>query len=371
MTLSPSPTEGIALVSLPLDGGGLGRGGVEKMMISSTLARFVAGVAIVGAVLCSVGFWADASTSTASSHQALPAEDRALAYLGREVPRWRAENGCYSCHNNGDGARALYVAVGLSRRVPPESLADTTAWLADPGKWDDNPGDPAGSDKGLARIQFAAALVAAVDAGLVDDRAALLQAADRLAKDQKQDGSWRVDAAGSVGSPATYGAALATYLARRTLARADRVRFQAEIDRANRWTLRQEAKTVLDAAAVLLALGEMKPGTADNEQERLLELIRRGQSQEGGWGPYVTAPPEAFDTAVVLLALAGLRENKGVEAMVARGLWFLAATQLPDGSWPETTRPTGSESYAQRLSTTAWATMALLATRRVDARDRN
>jgi hypothetical protein len=85
----------------------------------------------------------------------------------------------------------------------------------------------------------------------------------------------------------------------------------------------------------------------------------------------VTAPPEAFDTAVVLLALAGLRENKGVEAMVARGLWFLAATQLPDGSWPETTRPTGSESYAQRLSTTAWATMALLATSRVDARDRN
>ncbi len=25
-------------------------------------------------------------------------EERALAYLAREVPRWSAENHCYSCH---------------------------------------------------------------------------------------------------------------------------------------------------------------------------------------------------------------------------------------------------------------------------------
>ncbi|MEX0713581.1 MAG: hypothetical protein WD278_14585 [Pirellulales bacterium] len=36
--------------------------------------------------------------------------------------------------------------------------------------------------------------------------------------------------------------------------------------------------------------------------------------------------------------------------------------QLEDGSWPETTRPAGGQSYAQRISTTAWATIALLAT---------
>ena len=49
--------------------------------------------------------------------------------------------------------------------------------------------------------------------------------------------------------------------------------------------------------------------------------------------------------------------------MIARGRAFLIARQQADGSWPETTRPSGAESYAQRISTTGWATLALLATR--------
>ena len=288
-------------------------------------------------------------------------EDRALAYLVREVQRWRQENGCFSCHNNGDGARALYFAAQFSRRLPTESLAETTRWLAEPGKWDDNPGDPAASDMGLARIQFAAALTAAVDAGILKKKAPLVEAAGLLVEDQQEDGSGRVDVAGTVGSPATYGSVLATYLARRTLVRADARRFSPAIEKANRWLLRQKAQRVLDAAAMLLALEQTKLPAAKGERQRLLEIFERGQSPEGGWGPYVNAAPEAFDTSVVLLALVELREREGVAELIVRGRRYLIATQLRDGSWTETTRPTGSESYAQRLSTTAWATMALLA----------
>ena len=57
--------------------------------------------------------------------------------------------------------------------MPAKALADTTDWLARPQQWDRNGGDPAFSDKGLARIQFAAALVEALDAGLTRDREAL------------------------------------------------------------------------------------------------------------------------------------------------------------------------------------------------------
>ena len=46
------------------------------------------------------------------------AEERAVAHLAREVPRWAKKNRCYSCHNNGDAARALYTAVRLGRSVP-------------------------------------------------------------------------------------------------------------------------------------------------------------------------------------------------------------------------------------------------------------
>ena len=48
---------------------------------------------------------------TAQQAPPLPVEEtRAVAFLSREVPRWKRENDCYSCHNNGDAARALIVA---------------------------------------------------------------------------------------------------------------------------------------------------------------------------------------------------------------------------------------------------------------------
>ena len=49
-----------------------------------------------------------------------------------------------------------------------------------------------------------------------------------------------------------------------------------------------------------------------------------------------------------------------LQASIARGREFLIRDQLPDGSWPETTRPARQESYAQRISTTAWAALALM-----------
>jgi hypothetical protein len=97
--------------------------------------------------------------------------------------------------------------------------------------------------------------------------------------------------------------------------------------------------------------------------------MARGQSIDGGWGPYAQSPPEPFDTAVVVLALVRFgqtsyaREAPGLDARIERGRAFLVASQNPDGSWTETTRPAGAVSYAQRLSTTGWATLALLATR--------
>src|SRR5437773_8697281 len=102
-------------------------------------------------------------------------ERRALAYLAQEVPHWSRENKCFSCHNNGDAARALYTAVRLSEPVPAKALADTTAWLSRPQGWDKNGGEGPFNDRGLARIQFAAALVEALEAKQLPDRTALRQ----------------------------------------------------------------------------------------------------------------------------------------------------------------------------------------------------
>jgi hypothetical protein len=289
-------------------------------------------------------------------------ETRALAYLAREVPRWSSENKCYSCHHNGDAARALYRAVQLSYPVPAKALDDTSRWLDQPQQWDHNKGDPAFSDKGLARIQFAAALVAALEAGSIKDRQALTQAAELVADGQRKNGSWKVDEEGNAGSPATYGACLATYQARQVLQKADPRRYQTAIERADQWFRTVPVTTVLDAAAVRLALeGKAGPGVVE-QRKTCLALMRKGESPRGGWGPYVNSAAEPFDTAVVVLALSRQADQPDVKPLLQRGRAYLVRTQRGDGSWPETTRPAGGESYAQRLSTTGWATLALLTT---------
>jgi hypothetical protein len=277
-------------------------------------------------------------------------EERALAFLAREVPAWYAENACYSCHNNGDGARSLFVARRLGWRVPDEALRDTLEWLSAPSGWENNRGDPRFSDKQLARLQFAAALVEATDGRLVQDRAARLDAASLVARDQHPDGSWQIDSGTSAGSPITYGPALATSIAVDVLRRSDPVRFKVQIARANEWLLKLPLRFVPEAAGVLLAV--------EDRRSECVEFLRRAQTGDGGWGPAIHSPAEPFDTALALLALASASDEK----LISRGRAWLIQNQLPTGGWPETTRPPGGQSYAQHISTTAWATLALVRT---------
>jgi hypothetical protein len=278
-----------------------------------------------------------------------PPEVRAVRYLAREVPQWRVKNKCFSCHNNGDAARALIAARGRGVAFEDSALESTRQWLRRPGAWKDNGPQVEFSDQKLATLQFAHALAA--DGG---DRDALVAAAEQLRGLQEQDGSWAVDADGLPGSPVTYGRLLATVVARKVLVAADRDRFADALNRSGRWLNTRKPVLVLDAAALLY--GER------GDAVDCVEVLRRGQARDGGWGPDVTSPPEVFDTALVLLALSAHRARPGVPEMIRRGREYLIAAQERDGSWPETTRPPGAESYAQRISTTGWALLALLST---------
>ena len=291
-----------------------------------------------------------------------PAVARAIAYLAREVPRWSRENRCFSCHNNGDGARALFTARGLGYELPPAALTDTTQWLKHPASWDRNRGDPAFSDKKLARLQFASALLAARK-GHLTEAAPLAEAAESLLAYQESDGSWQVDAAGSVGSPTTWGAPLATLFARRVLTAAGQERFEAAVKRADQWFASSRLRSNLHAAATVLAVtdgGLPASGTWDARLLEAVDLILVAQGSDGGWGPYAKSLSEPFDTSVVLLALRSLTTVRP-QGAIRRGQAYLRRTQLTEGGWPETTRPPGAESYAQHISTSAWATLALLA----------
>jgi len=291
-------------------------------------------------------------------------ESKAVAFLAREVPRWPREKGCYSCHNNGDAARALYRAVRAGMHLPSESLAETNRWLAQPNRWGHNGGDAPRSDKRLARLAFTATLATAGGAGAVTDPRAPLLAAQRLADDQSPDGYWPLEGEDSESSPATYGRLLGTFTARRALASIEPDRFQAAIARADQWLGRQRIVTVTDASVSLLVSAKVQSPAAAARRDRGLALLQRAQGDDGGWGPRTLSPSEPFDTALALLALAECPSSAQIDRMIVRGRAFLIAEQLADGSWVETTRPAGNVSYAQRISTCGWATMALLETQK-------
>jgi hypothetical protein len=326
---------------------------------------------------------------------------RAVAFLAKESPAWRPENNCYSCHNNGDGARVLYVAQRLGHAVEPQALDDTTAWLVRPEQWESNAADEGDGGQILAAIQFSAALVDALAAKARDVRtgqAALERAAAILAAGQEANGSWTVGAQGALGSPVTYGNYLATVFALRTLkvavgepapalvardfaplaARVDQDGRQRSTDaktqelrlriaKAEAWLRAQRPKNVLDASATVIGLHGAEDADAREQRLRCVELLRAAENESGGWGPYVISPPETFDTAIAMLALSMVEPQANVQAALDRGRRWLVENQLEDGAWRETTRPAGAFSYAHQMSTTAWATQALLATRAASA----
>lgn len=309
--------------------------------------------------------------AAAQGRPAVTSEGRAISYLAREVPRWRRDHPCHSCHNNGDAARALLVAARAGLDVG-DAADETIAWLGDPAGWERDASDGGVDNKPLARIQFAGALAAAVEQGLAG-RDALVRAAELVVVDQQPDGSWRLDSARNVGTPVTYGTALATWAARRLLVAAGTPDLAPALAGADAWFRRVEVNNVLDAAAVTLGLANARDPAARTRRQLSLDLIKRGEVPRGGWGPYTTSRSEAFDTAVVLLALLEVAEAPDLaapvftaaelRAAIARGRAYLVDEQFDDGSWLETTRPADQDSYAQRISTTSWATIALLASR--------
>jgi hypothetical protein len=251
----------------------------------------------------------------------------AVAYLEAEVPLWKSENGCYSCHNNGDAARALLLAG-----VRGKPVEDTLTFLRDPSRWTgkDGKADP------LALVQYANALAAAGESGGGPFRDALR----RIAEAQQADGHWILDAEAAAGSPVTYGPVLGTALARELLRRGG-PGFAAAARKAEGWLERQRPSHPMDIAALVLSL-HRATGAA-----RLASM----QASDGSWNG-----GEVFDTAIAVIALQAVNPEAA-----ARGRAWLLRNQLEPGGWRGTTRPPGGQSYAQHISTTAWALQALLA----------
>ena len=131
--------------------------------------------------------------------------------------------------------------------------------------------------------------------------------------------------------------------------KANAVEFKVSINKADAYLAGRKAESTLDAAVLVLA-----------GHRQWMDVVIRGQGRDGGFGPYAKSPSEVFDTAIAVMALGG---GRGDARVARRGRTYLIESQQVDGGWPETTRPAGAQSYAQRISTSAWALLALLESR--------
>lgn len=294
-------------------------------------------------------------------------EAKAVAYLLKQVPAWRAGNGCASCHHTGDATRALFMAAHRGHDVG-DALKDARAFLEAPADWNTNKGH--GDDEVLMRLQFVSALAAAAEKDL-NPSPALVEAAKIILADQMPDGSWIPDASDPPHTPLTWGTAVATWMARTALIASGREPDDFAVAQTDRWIRTAEASTVSDAAGIVLGLGVTSDVMADKQRAKLLNMLRFAQRESGGWGAEPGAESATvFDTALVLIALQELETDprlarstyraEELRDAIAKGRAYLAAQQRADGSWPATMRGGAAESATQRLSTTAWALMALL-----------
>ena len=67
---------------------------------------------------------------------------------------WSRENRCFSCHNDGDAARAMFIAR-KSRFAPKlDEVAPTVDFLAHPERWHENGDENPFGDKAIGRTYF-------------------------------------------------------------------------------------------------------------------------------------------------------------------------------------------------------------------------
>ena len=95
----------------------------------------------------------------------------------------------------------------------------------------------------------------------------------------------RLDGEDAAGSPATYGRPLATFLARQSLFAAEQPRFRTAIERADAWLTeprRRDRHRCLGEPAGLRCRPVAGGRRATRAESR---PARRGQSDDGGWGP--------------------------------------------------------------------------------------
>jgi ankyrin repeat protein len=117
--------------------------------------------------------------------------------------------------------------------------------------------------------------------------------------------------------------------------------FDERVARAAHW-LRQASPSDLEDRAMQL-LGLAWSGAPAPTLAPFADALLAEQRMDGGWAQIATRDADAYATGLALVALNQAARVSAQDPRFERGLRYLLATQLADGSWHVTTRRTFSE----------------------------
>ncbi len=304
--------------------------------------------------------------------------DRAIGYLQTESAAWLNTRGCAACHHVPMPLWALSEAERQGYAIDKQFVASTAESLLGSkdklmsSKIFPNPADPPdprpqgrGLNMGLPFLAVAARSLPALNEG---QKQSLRLITEEIVKKQQPDGSWEFFSTlrrPPINESQTTDAAwIIMALAGETEPDAPEAQ-RAALQKAIDWLDAAKPSGLHQEKVMEVLLGAHTAEPRDTMQATIDELLAL-QRADGGWSQTVPEPKsDAFATGQTLYALS-LVGYTAERPEIQRGIDFLVATQMPDGSWPMVSRstPDGSPGSSKLLTpincaASSWATLGL------------
>ena len=277
--------------------------------------------------------------------------ERALDYIFVKGEAWIKERKCVSCHMIPHMMWSLTAASQSGFKLPSEKAKELTQWSLEDAK-SELPGS-----EGLAQM------ILAKGGRVPQEKSFIAQFVDALRNRQRADGSWGIGGqTPEQKRPRAESTEVVTMWAALALDQELGESAKPSVDRAREFISKPGPRHSNEwfVARFLFAnrFGEMEVA------EKMVDLLRRAQNEDGGWGWLNGMESDAIATGQTLYALSFAPKDK-TSRLISRGRAFLQKTQRENGSW--TVKGTLSQHKNEVMPTsvfwgTTWAVIGLCRT---------
>jgi hypothetical protein len=338
-------------------------------------------LALLGLGICLARFAVanePAAIPPATTEQIQQTVDRAVPYLQAESASWLSTRVCAACHHAGMPFWALSEADRQGYAIDKKYLADKFESLLgskdkllaskifpDPTAPPDPRPQGRGLNMGLPFLAVAARSLPSLSEG---QKQSMKLIADEIVQKQQIDGSWEFFATlrrPPINESQTTDAAWIIMALEGEMGSDASESHRPALQKAIAWLDAAKPSDLHQDKALKVLLGARAGKPRETMQATIDELLAL-QRADGGWSQTVPEPKsDAFATGQTLyvLSLVGYTAER---PEIKRGIDFLVATQLPDGSWPMISRstPDGSPGSSKLLTpincaSASWATLGL------------